>query len=161
MKSFQEWVIFLFIAILSFQVHAVDNLKFSGTLIEPPLCKVSDSDKINVDFKQVGVKKVDGVNNLMLINYQLNCEKSSSSDWSMTLEVVGVAIDYDRAAIKTNVDDLGIRIYQDDKPFELNKPIPISLDKQPVLKAVPVKRPGSSLQPKPFSATATLLVVYQ
>jgi len=79
MKSFQEWVIFLFIAILSFQVHAVDNLKFSGTLIEPPLCKVSDSDKINVDFKQVGVKKVDGVNNLMLINYQLNCEKRSSS----------------------------------------------------------------------------------
>ncbi|MFZ4835159.1 fimbrial protein [Rouxiella sp. Mn2063] len=161
MTRFQGFLFALSTAMPFIQSHAADNMKFSGTLIEPPICTINHGNKIDVDFKTMGIRKVDGVNNLMTIDYELHCESNASTTWDMTLEIIATATDYDVAAIKTDVTYLGIRILENDKPFELNKPISISADKPVILKAVPVKKPGFNLEPKPFSATATLLAVYQ
>lgn len=161
MKYLKGLLFFLSIIMPISKNQAADNMKFSGTLIEPPTCTVNHGNKIDVDFKQMGIRKVDGVNNLMTIDYELHCESNASTTWDMTLEIIGIATDYDIAAIKTDVTYLGVRILENDKPFELNKPISISADKPVILKAVLVKKPGFKLEPKPFSATATLLAVYQ
>ncbi|ATM74932.1 putative minor fimbrial subunit StfF [Serratia fonticola] len=140
---------------------AADNMYFSGMLIEPPPCTINDGGEVDVDFgNRVGVSKVDGVNYLQPVNYRITCSPGAGI-WSMTLEVVGTPADYDEAAIKSNVDDLAIRLMQNGQRFMLNKPLAIKLNAPPTLDAVPVKRPGATLKEGAFEATATLLAVYQ
>ncbi|CAI0778748.1 TPA: fimbrial protein [Serratia fonticola] len=140
---------------------AVDNMRFSGTLIEPPPCTINDGGEVEVSFgTRVGVSKVDGVNYLKPVGYRITCDPGAGA-WNMTLEVVGTPADYDEAAIESNVDNLAIRLLQNGKLFTLNKPIPIKLNSVPTLEAVPVKRPGATLKEGAFEATATLLAVYQ
>ncbi|CAI0697350.1 fimbrial protein [Serratia quinivorans] len=140
---------------------AAENMKLYGTLVEPPPCTINDGGMVDVDFgNRVGVKKVDGVNYLQPINYQITCDPNANS-WNMTLEIVGASTNYDKAAVVTDATDLGIQILQNGQPFELNKPIAIRLASKPKLEAVPVKRPGAQLKEGPFEATATLLAVYQ
>ncbi|MEY0891467.1 pilus assembly protein, partial [Providencia rettgeri] len=62
---------------------------------------------------------------------------------------------------QTNEKNLAIRITQNGQPFEINKPITITPTTPPAIKAVPIKRPGSTLTEGPFSVTATLLAEYQ
>lgn len=152
--------IFLLMA-LGCPAVAVDNMRFSGTLIEPPPCTINDGGEVEVSFgTRVGVSKVDGVNYLKPVGYRITCDPGAGA-WNMTLEVVGTPADYDEAAIESNVDNLAIRLLQNGKLFTLNKPIPIKLNSVPTLEAVPVKRPGTTLKEGAFEATATLLAVYQ
>lgn len=140
---------------------AADNMKFSGTLIEPPPCTINDGGEVDVNFgNRVGVSKVDGVNYLQPVNYRITCSPGAGA-WNMTLEVVGTPADYDEAAVESNMDDLAVRLLQNGKRFTLNNPIPIKLNAPPTLAAVPVKRPGAELKEGAFEATATLLAVYQ
>lgn len=140
---------------------AEDNMRFSGTLIEPPPCTINDGGEVEVDFgDKVGVTKVDGVNYLQQVNYRITCSPSAGK-WSMTLEVAGTPADYDEAAIASNVDNLAVRLLINSRKFVLNKPIPVTLNALPMLEAVPVKRPGTVLKEGAFEATATLLAVYQ
>ncbi len=151
--------IFLLIAFAG-PVFAVENMSFTGMLIEPPPCTIKDGDEIEVNFgDRVGVSKVDGVNYLRPVTYTISCDPSVEA-WNMTLEVVGSAADYDAAAIQTDMDDLAIRLLQNNERFILNKPLPIP-NVAPTLTAVPVKRPGATLKSGKFVATATLLAVYQ
>lgn len=145
----------------SAQIHAKENMKLYGTLIEPPPCSINNGSMIDVSFdEKIGITKVDGNHYLQQINYQITCE-TGNRPWNMTLELIGTPTDYDNAAIKTNTDDLGIHILQNGQAFEVNKPIKIDLLNQPKLEAVPVKRPGSVLKEGAFEATATLLATYQ
>lgn len=153
--------LFLACGTLVSNVYASENMRFFGSMIEPPPCTINDGGNVDVDFlDRVGVKKVDGVNYLKPINYQITCDPNVGA-WNMTLEIVGVPADYDNAALKTDVTNLGVRILQNGQPFELNKPISIRLADKPTLEAVPVKQPGAILNEGPFVATATLLAAYQ
>lgn len=137
------------------------NMELFGTLIEPQVCTIKDGGSVDVNFgDRVGVKKVNGVNYLQPMDYQITCSSNADAG-DMTLEIIGTPADYDKAAVTTDVTDLAIQIKQNGIPFELNKPIPISLTHPPTLEAVPVKRVGAMLKPRPFEATATLKVAYQ
>ena len=61
MKPWQQSVLF---AVCAFALgsSALANLRFDGTLIEPPPCTINSGGTIVVDFGDVGVNKVDGVN---------------------------------------------------------------------------------------------------
>lgn len=145
----------------SFPLLAADNLQLRGTLIEPPPCKINDGNSVDVDFgERVGVKKVDGVNYLTPMSYKITCE-TGATGLDMTLTLSGQPTGYDDAAVKTNLTDLGIRVLQNGKPFTLNQPINVDPKSPPLLEAVPVKTPGSTLQEGAFSATATLQANYQ
>ncbi|CRY55655.1 minor pili exported protein [Yersinia intermedia] len=161
MKCYSGTALLLICGALSPAGEAAENMNFYGTLVEPPSCSINNGGNIDVDFgDRVGVKKVDGVNYLQPLNYQITCD-SSASVGMMTLEIVGFPADYDSAAVVTGVTDLAIQIKQDGVPFELNKPILISQFNPPQLEAVPVKRLGATLREGPFEATATLRVVHQ
>lgn len=153
----------LLLAGLTFSAAAVaaDEMSFRGTLIEPPACSINNGTEIDVDFgERVGIKKVNGVNYLQPISYRITCDPSASQ-WNMTLAVIGIQAAYDKAAVRTDVTDLGIRLIQNGRPFELNLPIPVNPASPPKLEAVPVQRPGATLVEGKFVATATLQAVYQ
>ena len=161
MKRYSRTILLLICSVLSPVGLAAENMRLYGTLVEPPACTINNGSEVDVDFgNRVGVKKVDGVNYLQPMNYQITCDPNVNA-WAMTLEIVGTPADYDRAAVVTGVTDLAIQIKQNGVPFELNKPIPISLTSPPQLEAVPVKRLGATLTEGPFEATATLKAVYQ
>lgn len=161
MKGYSGMVLLLACGALSTPGLAAENMKFYGTLVEPPACTINSGGNVDVDFgNRVGVKKVDGVNYLQPMNYQISCVPDANA-WRMTLEIAGETATYDKAGVITNITDLAIQIRQNGVPFELNKPIAINPTNPPQLEAVPVKRPGSTLKEGAFEATATLKAVYQ
>ncbi|KRP52526.1 fimbrial protein [Pseudomonas synxantha] len=136
------------------------NLTFSGTLNEPPPCTIDAGNTIEVDFGDVGVKRVDGVKYRQGLSYTISCG-TDTLPWMLKLSVNGTATTFDGAAVQTSVPALGIRVFQNNQPFALNTPLEISLSSPPVLEVVPVKRPGATLTPARFNAVATLLAEYQ
>jgi type 1 fimbria pilin len=136
------------------------NLTFSGTLNEPPPCTIDAGNTIEVDFGDVGVKRVDGVKYRKGVGYTLSCG-TDTLPWVLKLSVNGTSTTFDGAAVQTNVPELGIRIFQNNVPFRLNTPLDITLSSPPTLEVVPVKRAGAILAPARFSAVATLLAEYQ
>ena len=136
------------------------NLTFNGTLNEPPPCTINAGNSIEVDFGDVGVKRVDGVKYRRGLGYTINCAPATLP-WELKLSIRGTATGFDGAALQTNVPALGIRIFQNDQPFPLNTPLDISLSSPPALEVVPVKQPGATLPPTRFTAVATLLAEYE
>lgn len=146
---------------LNLHLAAAENVMFRGTLIEPPPCSISDDERIDVDFGQrVGINKIDGANFKQLVNYRISCEAGINT-WEMSLTLGGLPTTYDDAAVQTDKDGLGIRLLLDGKPFTLNEPVNVDPKAQPILEAVPVQRPGSTLTEGAFEATATLQADYQ
>ena len=135
-------------------------MTFSGTLNEPPPCTIDAGNTIEVDFGDVGVQRVDGEKYRKGVGYTISCG-SDTLPWVLKLSVNGTSTTFDGAAVQTSVPELGIRIFQDNLPFALNKPLNITLSSPPTLDVVPVKRPGAILTPARFSAVATLLAEYQ
>lgn len=136
------------------------NLTFNGTLNEPPPCTIDSGSTIEVDFGDVGTKRVDGVKYRRAVGYTIRCG-ASTLPWLLKLSVKGAETTFDNAALQTTAPDLGIRLYQNNAPFRLNTPLDISLAAPPTLEVVPVKRPGSVLKAQGFTAVATLLAEYQ
>lgn len=143
-------------------VLADGDMTFHGVLIEPPPCTINDGERIDVDFgDRVGIKKVDGVNYRQMLNYQIKCDHGNSGNWALTLSLSGNTTDFDKNALKTSKSNLGIRVYQNDKPFMPGTVLSIDLANQPRLEAVPVKKEGSTLTEGAFEAWATLRADYQ
>lgn len=159
MKRWQQSAVFA-VCSLGLGSSALANLTFDGTMIEPPACLINSGSNIEVDFKEVGIKKVDGVNYRERLSYAITCE-AGTLPWEMVLRVEGVATTFESSALQTSVPDLGLQFFQNDIPLELNKGLVINPAAAPVLDVVPIKRAGTSLSQGDFSASATLLVKYQ
>lgn len=153
----------LIVLLNSYSVMSADapNMKLFGTLLVPPPCVISNNELIDVYFgHNVGIHKVDGINYTESVNYRLVCDPNLKG-WDLGLSIIGPKTQFDEAALQTNIPDLGIHLTQDGKPFKLNERIAISPDNPPVIQAVPVKRPGSTLPEGAFEVSATLLAEYQ
>lgn len=148
------------LCVIGYSNSALANLTFNGTLNEPPPCTINSGNTIEVDFQNVGINKVDGVNYLKAVNYIITCS-SGTLPWEMTLTVRGVATSYEASAVQSSVLDLGIRLLQNGAPLPLNTLLLINPSAPPVLQAVPIKRPGTSLGPGAFTSSATLLAEFQ
>lgn len=157
--------ILLFIGMLIFNIFAwaIDgDMNFHGTLIEPPSCVIAGGQRVEVDFGEVGVNKVDGVNNRRLLNYQITCDEiSNSGKWVLRMSLSGNGTGFDRNALVTSKANLGIRLYQNDVLFTPGSSIDVYLDNLPRLEAVLVKETGSILTEGAFEALATLRADYQ
>lgn len=145
----------------AWSVDGEADMTFHGTLIAPPPCVINDDQQVDVDFgDRVGVSKVDGVNYRIPVNYQITCE-GEESGFALSLSLSGAATTFDTQALQSDQPDLGIRIYQNDKPFTPNSTLSIDLSTPPRLEAVPVKRDGATLKEGTFEALATLHASYQ
>lgn len=139
---------------------ATANMAFNGILVEPPPCTINRGSTLEIDFKDVGINKVDGDNYRQQINYSITCT-GGALPWQMVLTIKGVATSFEASAVQSSVADLGIMLLQNSSPFSLNTPLKINPATPPVLEAVPVKKMGAVLGPGGFTAAATLLAEYQ
>jgi type 1 fimbria pilin len=138
------------------------DMIFHGTLMEPPPCAINEGDKVDVDFgERLGINKVDGVNYRQRLNYQITCGKAVGGNWVLKLSLSGNAAGFDSEALQTDKTNLGIRVYQNDKPFTPNSTLKIDLASPPRLEAVPIKQAGSTLTEGTFEAWATLRADYE
>jgi type 1 fimbria pilin len=142
------------------------ELTLKGTLIVPPQCTLNSGQKIDVAFPEMGISDVDGVNNIQNVNYNLVCDSTGTDDWVLGLTLVGEATSFDSAALQAQVTgstsrDLGIKLKLGDDDFTLNTRMEINADNYPVMTAVPVKNPGSTLPEGAFTSTATLVADYE
>lgn len=136
------------------------NVKFHGTLVVVS-CKVNNGQDVTVDFgESVGIHRIDGVRYKQPIPLTVNCNSLSDNNTNppLTLTLTGTAIDFDDAAVVTNVSGLGIEIQVNDQPQPLNKAIPLTSDNIPQLSAVPVLQSGTELSAQAFSAGLKLVV---
>jgi type 1 fimbria pilin len=141
------------------------NMRFSGYLVAPPPCSVSDNGRrIDVVFKQnINTSKIDGDNYKQIVPYQIDCPGMNrpGMTWRMKLTVRGAVTEFEKAAVQSSVPDLGIKLILNNYPdFVLNTAQEIKLDASqspPTLEAVPVKMAGSRLPPKEFTASALLI----
>lgn len=153
----------LAITALPAQYVGADNLQFSGTLLAPPECSVSDKGgRIEVRFQSnIDVNRIDGERYRQAIPYQIECPGVSSTDigWHMRLTLKGGNAHFDPAALKTSVNDLGIRVLLEGTPLLPNTPreVDIYTATPPILEAVPVKFTGAALPSTDFTASALLM----
>lgn len=137
------------------------EMRFRGTLVEPPPCTINEGNRVDVDFgERVGINKVDGVNYRQGLNYQITCEKHDKT-LMLVLSLSGNTAGFDNNALQTSKENLGIRVYQNDKPFTPGSLLVIDPDSPPRLEAVPVRKADSTLKEGPFESWATLRADYQ
>ena len=153
--TFWQSPVVLTVLALGLCSSASANVAFNGTLIEPPPCTINGGSTIEVDFKEVGISKVDGEHYRQPVNYTITCS-TDTLPWEMILTVRGSATSFESSAVQSSVVDLGIKLLQNGKPMELNTPLVVTPNSPPVLEAVPVKRPGSTLAPGGFTAIGEL-----
>ncbi|WP_411749728.1 fimbrial protein [Serratia marcescens] len=138
------------------------DMVFRGTLITPPQCTINDGNRIDVDFgDRLGINKVDGVNYRQPVNYQVSCDNNNSTGFSLMLSLSGTPTDFDADALQTSKAGLGVRMYQNNKPFTPNTELVITQNNPPALEVVPVKKMGAVLDKGSFEAWATLKAEYQ
>lgn len=135
------------------------DMTLHGMLVAPPPCTINDGNQIEVDFGKVGIKKIDGVNYRKALNYRISCEKGSTA-WVLKLTLTGNATAFDKEALMSN-RGVGIRMYQNNKPFTPNSTIDINLNSPPALAVVPVKDATKDPEKGHFDARATLRADYQ
>lgn len=144
-------------------VHAAqEDISFTGTLVEPPVCTISNGNTIEVQFIDVIIDNIDGNNYLKDVPYDIVCDPDVTNDaWVMTLTWTGTQTSYNDAALQTDITGLGIELRQSGQAFKLNTPLNVTPGNPPKLKAVPVKASDATLADGNFSAYATLQVDYQ
>ncbi len=160
-KIIKRFPLLIGLVLIPISMSLANNLKLQGTLLVPPPCTIENDNVIDISFgNNVGLHKVDGINYTQEIGYDLHCEPNNKG-WELMLSLRGPKSTYDDATLQTNITNLGIRITQNGQAFDIDKPIKITYANPPVLKAVLVKKPGTTLPEGAFSVTATLLAEYQ
>ncbi|MBC3378122.1 fimbrial protein [Serratia fonticola] len=158
--AFLTWV-WTVLLLTPFTVQAIE-MTLHGTLIAPPQCTINDSGQVSVAFgDQIGINSVNGINHRKQVNYQITCDKGTDHYSLLTLTLSGNVAEFDGQVLKTNKDNLGVKIYLNDKLFAPDSPSLITLGTPPLLEAVLVKKSGSVLTGGQFEAWATLRAEYQ
>lgn len=134
-------------------------VKFHGmlTIVD---CSVNGNKSQTVDFGDaVGVHRIDGKRYSQPVPFNVTCTAPDKGNIPpLTLTLSGIVTTFDKAAVTTGVDGLGIQLQRDGMPQELNKPITVDYAHLPVLTAVPVLEPGRELKAQPIKGGVRLIV---
>lgn len=158
------------ILLLSFNApftNASTRVNFTGNLIGNPPCDITgDNDPIMVDFDEVGITKIDGINYMQNFSLRVTCGDDLGNDVRLYLGYTGMeARSFDNNAVLTNRNGLAIRLYYQGQvvaPDDANIPIVMSSGGSAViqLSAVPVRDPAVDLLEGDFRATGTVEIRY-
>lgn len=143
--------------------HAATPINISGTVVNPPSCVVNDNKTIIVNFgNDLLTTKVDGNTYMREVDYSLSCNSNNSN--AVKMQIQGTASAFNNSALQVvNHADLGIALRVNGQPLPINSWLNFtySQTQRPLLQAVPIKRPGGTLQAGFFSVGATMVVAYQ
>lgn len=131
-----------------------------GVILAPPPCVINAGSTLNVPFgDDLMTTRIDGVNYRRSVPYTLTCGPQPSNNMKITLQGTGAG--FGSAYLGTSKSDLGIKLLLNGAAWPLNNTVNFTYPTLPVIEAVPVKNPGSTLTGGAFSASATLVVALQ
>lgn len=163
MMNKKVFVIFFFlqtVTTLPFSALAEARLTFQGTVLDDPPCIFNSGYVINIDFgATIITTRVDGINYSQEVKYNLVCTTPPLN--TLRMQIIGVGAAFDAKNLSTDKSNLSISFFADGKALPVNQWLNFTLPQQPQLKAVPVKKTGSTLTGGSFIATATMMIEYQ
>ncbi|EQC01643.1 fimbrial protein [Photorhabdus temperata subsp. temperata] len=130
-----------------------------GVVIAPPPCVINNGNTIDVDFGEVMITRIDGVNYMKPVKYTVKCEKMPAN--AMKMMISGNTASFDRAVLQTNHTGLGIAVIHNGQKLPVNDWMKFTYPDFPELHAVPVKNMTAVLKGGGFGAAATMMVEYQ
>ncbi|RAX00322.1 MULTISPECIES: fimbrial protein [unclassified Photorhabdus] len=130
-----------------------------GVVIAPPPCVINNGNTIDVDFGDVMITRIDGVNYMQPVKYTVKCEKMPAN--AMKMMISGNTASFDPAVLQTNHTGLGIAVIHNGRKLPVNDWMKFNYPDFPELHAVPVKDMAAVLQGGDFGAGATMMVEYQ
>lgn len=155
---------FIAVAVLwaaSQEVQAETSLTIRAVIIAPPPCVINGASTLNVPFgNDLHTTRIDGVTYRRDVPYTVRCDPPLYSN-AMTLELQGTGAAFDSGVLSTRKTDLGVKLFANGADWPLNTTVRFTYPNFPVVQAVPVKRPGSTLTGGAFDASATLVIEYQ
>lgn len=153
----------LILLLLVYRAASAAYMTFEYELIGGDLCNINNGQVIEVNFgNELITTHIDGVNYTKNIEYTLDCSEAGSN--ALQMRIQGPAALFDGTVLATvERPELGIAINIGNiGPLPVNTWFSLAnASVKPTLMAVPVKAPGSTLQPGSFSAGATLVLEYQ
>lgn len=133
-----------------------------GKVVAVP-CYINSKQALDFDFGRVGVKGVDGISHAVTADVPVTCDKTRNSN--LLIKISGTELNASQTnALKTNVSNLGVALYDDRQNKELPLNTEWMIDSTQVfrIKAVLVKEDDKkTLEAKPFTVTATVVAFYE
>ncbi|KLF43509.1 hypothetical protein YA33_12820 [Klebsiella aerogenes] len=149
----------MFIITVFNKSYAVMNVTVKVNVIAAPACVINNNKTIEVDFQEIVTTRVDGGNEYRRpVIYTLECDNAENKKMKMMVDATPTT--FNKHALQTNIDDLGIELHVNSSKHEINQWINFDYNHKPVIEVVPVKRTGSKLPTGSFHAGATLKVEY-
>ena len=138
---------------------AVDVILGNAT-ISLPACNFNNGNPIDVDFgSAVAVTDVAAGTVEKPIDYTLTC---NYDNFGLKLKILGTGASFDNDLLKTNINEMGIKITANGTALPLNTDLNFaSAAAKPALKAILTQQPGARLPTGAFNASATMRVEYQ
>lgn len=143
-----------------------NNMSFHGRLIELAPCEVNNNENLQIEFGDIQVKDIDGVNHAQIFTLPLVCD----GDTAIMLTHNGAATDFNNSAVQTNVSNFGIQLSEYHSQGGLGEPLKIGVPvkvfdgsggaQNIILGAVPVKKPGAELAAGAFQGVSTVQLEY-
>lgn len=146
--------------------QASTRVNFHGTLIDNPPCDITgENDPIYVDFDEVGITKIDGVNYMQDFTLTVTCGADLGNNVALYMGYNGMNAPFDDDAVQSSLAGLGIRLYyQGDVVAPNDDDISVvmssGMSKTILLSAVPVKDASTDLLEGSFTATGTVEIRY-
>lgn len=138
-----------------------DNMRFFGTLIEPPPCVINNSQPIEVNFgSDVMTSRVDGISyKKMPVTYQLNCTGNANN--ALRMQIAGNPSGFNSEWLNGNKTNFAIALLNNGTVQGVNSWFDFTYPTLPVLEVVPAKNPAGALTGGTFNATATMKIDYR
>lgn len=171
-----SWKIYLRLLLINFALlsnAAVFNaaaeggtkVNFSGRVVDPPACNFNNNQMIETPFGNVKKEDADGKTIVKEVNYNLTCTGGDESK-SLKIMIVGTTTS-SKSVLATSISGLGIQLYNStndpiNMPMSLNTwqflPYPANKFR---LTASPIIEEGKNMVGSDFTASATMLVLFQ
>ncbi|CFQ54536.1 fimbrial protein [Yersinia aleksiciae] len=141
-------------------LNKVAAVNITVSIFAAPPCVINSNSTINVDFgDDLLTSRIDGVNYMKPISYNLDCTTAASNTLKMSIKGDGAALD--ASYLQTSNNGLGIKLMRSGQALPLNSTFNFTYPTIPVLQAVPIKQTSAALATGLFTASATMVVEYQ
>jgi type 1 fimbria pilin len=129
------------------------------TLVKAAGCELNDNQPIVVDFGEVKISQINGVNHTKVVQYTLTCE--SGAEKAMKLMIDGNSASFNGDLLATNKTGLAIEIRKEGQALPVNSWVNFTYPDTPTLSVTLIKQSGATLEAGKFSAGATLMMDFQ
>lgn len=151
---------FLFLSMHS--IAATENLNFTVKVdIYERVCEINDNQPINVDFGDMLIKDVDGINYERPVEYTLDCEDGNTNPNLKLRFENNAGAPFDSTLLNTSDRNVGILIKANGNKLPLGEWVSFSYNSYPALTATPVPSTVGGIDDGRLTAIALLTVEYE